>query len=165
MKNDAERFKEIASNLLQNAVKYTDQGSITVSIYESQTSDSVVLQVCDTGVGIPPNALNSVFEPFIQVHRTSTENSRGGIGLGLSIVKKHIEQMSGTITVESELGKGSKFTVSFPRLYRNTKKRRYGLWRKFKFPFWLEKDNNASVQGPVIRRKQTEETTRAPGMI
>ncbi|MCE3242639.1 MAG: multi-sensor signal transduction histidine kinase, partial [Deltaproteobacteria bacterium] len=88
MKNDPQRFKEIASNLLQNAVKYTDQGLIVVMLHDSKMPDTIVLEVTDTGVGIPATALSSVFDPFIQVHKTSTEHSRGGIGLGLSIVKK-----------------------------------------------------------------------------
>lgn len=115
--NDPERFKEIASNLLQNAVKYTDRGSITVTLNESRSTNSVVLEVSDTGVGIPPTAVGNIFEPFIQAHKTSTENSRGGIGLGLSIVKKHIEQMHGSISVVSDLTKGSSFKVTFPSLF------------------------------------------------
>jgi signal transduction histidine kinase len=102
MKNDPQRFKEIASNLLQNAVKYTDQGLIVVTLHDSKVPDNIVLEVSDTGVGIPTNALSSVFDPFIQVHKTSTEHSRGGIGLGLSIVKKHVEQMNGKIIVQRE---------------------------------------------------------------
>jgi K+-sensing histidine kinase KdpD len=93
------------------------------------------LEVSDTGVGIPTHALSSVFDPFIQVHKTSTEHSRGGIGLGLSIVKKHIEQMNGKISVESELGKGTKFTIVFPRAYQCLKRRRFGLLTMLKLPF------------------------------
>ena len=135
MKNDPQRFKEIASNLLQNAVKYTDQGLIIVMLHESKAPENIVLEVSDTGVGIPPNALSSVFDPFIQVHKTSTEHSRGGIGLGLSIVKKHIEQMNGKIAVESELGKGSKFKITFPRNYQSHGQRRYRLLSKLMLPF------------------------------
>ncbi len=135
MKNDPQRFKEIASNLLQNAVKYTDQGLIIVTLHESKAPDNIVLEVSDTGVGIPTNALSSVFDPFIQVHKTSTEHSRGGIGLGLSIVKKHIEQMNGKIAVESELGKGSKFKITFPRNYQSHGQRRYRFLSKLMLPF------------------------------
>jgi signal transduction histidine kinase len=135
MKNDPQRFKEIASNLLQNAVKYTDQGLIIVMLHDSKVPDVIVLEVSDTGVGIPTHAVSSVFEPFIQVHKTSTEHSRGGIGLGLSIVKKHIEQMNGKITVESELGKGSKFKITFPRNYQNRGRRRYKFLSMLMLPF------------------------------
>ncbi|MCE3240313.1 MAG: Sensory transduction histidine kinase, partial [Deltaproteobacteria bacterium] len=79
--------------------------------------------------------LSSVFDPFIQVHKTSTEHSRGGIGLGLSIVKKHIEQMNGKIAVESELGKGSKFKITFPRNYQNRRQRRYKFLSMLVLPF------------------------------
>jgi signal transduction histidine kinase len=153
MKNDPERFKEIASNLLQNAVKYTDQGLITVCLHESRHGDTIVLEVSDTGVGIPANSLSNVFEPFIQVHKTSTENSRGGIGLGLSIVKKHIEQMNGKLEVESELGKGSKFTITFPRQYQQANKGKYRFLNKIRFPFLFPKDGYTLIRHPVKHRK------------
>jgi len=117
MKSDPDRFKEIASNLLQNAVKYTDRGSITVRL-DTLPTDSIVLEVADTGMGIPATAIKTIFEPFIQVHKTSSTNSRGGIGLGLSIVKKHTEQLNGTISVLSDTGKGSTFRVILPRVYK-----------------------------------------------
>ena len=164
MKSDPERFKEIASNLLQNAVKYTDEGLIIVSVHDSKASDTIVLEVSDTGIGIPANALNNVFEPFIQVHKTSTENSRGGIGLGLSIVKKHIEQMNGTVKIESELGKGSKFTITFPRLYRHPGKRKYAFLRKIKFPFLRPKQGYASLRQPMQHRPH-DQMTRDTGGI
>ncbi|MPZ75838.1 MAG: hypothetical protein GEU77_04890 [Deltaproteobacteria bacterium] len=156
IKNDPERFKEVASNLLQNAVKYTDQGSITVTLDQSRRSGSVILEVIDTGVGIPPNAVGSIFEPFIQAYKTSTENSRGGIGLGLSIVKKHIEQMNGTISVESELGKGSKFKVVFPRRYRSDGKRRFGFFRKIRLPFSLPIPRRVFVRNKSMKPTQSK---------
>ena len=115
MRSDATRVKELVSNLLQNAVKYTDRGSISVRISNAPVADSVMIEVQDTGMGISEQHLTSIFEPFMQVHKTSSENSRGGIGLGLSIVKKHLDQIHGTITVESELGKGSLFRIVLPR--------------------------------------------------
>ncbi len=160
MKNDPQRFKEIASNLLQNAVKYTDQGLIVVMLHESKMPDIIVLEVSDTGVGIPANALSSVFDPFIQVHKTSTEHSRGGIGLGLSIVKKHIEQMNGQIAVESELGKGSKFKITFPRNYQNRRQRRYKFLSMLMRPFSKARptglflhNTSASMAEPVKRAR------------
>ncbi|TMA63882.1 MAG: HAMP domain-containing histidine kinase [Deltaproteobacteria bacterium] len=121
--SDATRLKEVISNLLQNAVKYTDRGSITVRSKKMPTQDSVSVEVKDTGMGISEQHLTNIFEPFMQVHKTSTENSRGGIGLGLSIVKKHLEQMGGTISVESELGKGSIFRIILPRKHDKQKSR------------------------------------------
>jgi signal transduction histidine kinase len=121
LKTDPERFKEVVSNLLQNAVKYTDRGSISVRLSWS-TTDVATLEVSDTGIGIAQHHLTSIFDPFMQAHKTSSENSRGGIGLGLSIVKKHIEQMKGVITVESELGKGTTFRVRLPRAYEEKRR-------------------------------------------
>ncbi len=113
--SDSTRIKEVVSNLLQNAVKYTDRGSITVRLKNASSGDSVMIEVQDTGMGISEQHLTSIFEPFMQVHKTSSENSRGGIGLGLSIVKRHLEQIGGTINVESELGRGSLFRITLPR--------------------------------------------------
>ncbi len=132
LKSDADRVKDILSNLLQNAVKYTVQGSIFVSVRELPATDSIILEVADTGIGIPEHYLPTIFEPFRQVHKTSTGNSRGGIGLGLSIVKKHVEQIKGTITVESELGKGSTFKIILPRIYQATEARHRKLLRRLK---------------------------------
>lgn len=123
IRSDATRLKEVISNLLQNAVKYTDRGSITVRSKKLPNANSIAVEVQDTGMGISEQHLTNIFEPFMQVHKTSTENSRGGIGLGLSIVKKHLDQMGGTINVESELGKGSIFRIVLPRNYDNRKSR------------------------------------------
>jgi signal transduction histidine kinase len=123
IRSDLTRVKEVISNLLQNAVKYTDHGSVTVRVVKVTTKDSIVVEVEDTGMGISEHHLASIFEPFMQAHKTSSENSRGGIGLGLSIVKKHLEQIKGTIDVESELGKGTKFRVNLPRSYDKPRSR------------------------------------------
>jgi signal transduction histidine kinase len=127
IESDAERLKEILSNLLQNAVKYTDKGSISMRVEQLSGTDSILFEISDTGIGIPQHHLNTVFEPFIQVHKTSTGTSRGGIGLGLSIVKKHIEQLKGTITLESEVGNGSTFTFVLPRLFEKRQVRKNRL--------------------------------------
>ena len=122
VRSDATRLKEVISNLLQNAVKYTDKGSITVRTAKLP-SNAIMVEVEDSGMGISETHLATIFEPFMQVHKTSTENSRGGIGLGLSIVKKHLEQIGGTISVKSELGKGSTFRIVLPRNYDKQKSR------------------------------------------
>ena len=115
LKTDPERFKEIVSNLLQNAIKYTDKGIISLRL-NALSDHAVALEVSDSGIGIAHHHLSSIFDPFMQAHKTSSENSRGGIGLGLSIVKKHVEQMQGTVAVESELGRGTTFKVVLPRM-------------------------------------------------
>ncbi len=124
MRSDPERIKEVVSNLLQNAVKYTDRGTVSVSVHRSAAGNSVMIQVADTGMGIPGQYLSSIFEPFMQAHKTPTDNGRGGIGLGLSIVKKHLEQIGGTIDVESEVGKGSQFKIIVPRVFHVKKPRK-----------------------------------------
>jgi len=132
LRTDPERLKEILSNLLQNALKYTDAGSIRVSVSNRPKSDLFIFEVADTGLGIPEHHLSSIFEPFIQVHKSSSGNSRGGIGLGLSIVKKHIEQLNGTIRVESQVGKGTTFSVTLPQLHRAAGLRRWRLLQGLK---------------------------------
>jgi signal transduction histidine kinase len=118
--SDPWRLKEILNNLMQNAVKFTDQGSVSVRIRYLSTTDSIALQVSDTGVGIPKNSLSTIFDPYVQSHATSSQERSGGFGLGLSIVKKNVEQLHGTIDVESELGKGTVFRIIFPRVYQET---------------------------------------------
>ena len=122
VRSDATRLKEVISNLLQNAVKYNDHGSVTMRTGKLP-DNTIMIEVEDSGMGISDTHLTSIFEPFMQVHKTSTENSRGGIGLGLSIVKRHLEQIGGTISVKSELGKGSTFRIVLPRNYGKQRSR------------------------------------------
>jgi len=123
IRSDLTRVKEVISNLIQNAVKYTDRGSITVRMAKLSSTDAIMVEVEDTGMGISEHHMASIFEPFMQAHKTSSEHSRGGIGLGLSIVRKHLEQIKGTIHVESELGKGSTFRIILPRNHEKPRSR------------------------------------------
>lgn len=146
VRSDAMRVKEVISNLLQNAVKYTDHGSVTVRIDKVPAKDSLLIEVADTGMGISEQHLTSIFEPFMQAHKTSTTNSRGGIGLGLSIVKKHLEQIRGMISVESELGKGSTFRIVLPRNYENKASQKSWISRLLDFrPFVI------GTKQPVVK--------------
>ncbi len=149
--SDTERVKEVLSNLLQNALKYTDRGFISVRVEPLPATDSILFEVSDSGMGIPQHYLNTIFEPFIQVHKTSTEQSRGGIGLGLSIVKKHLEQLKGTITVDSELGKGSTFRIVLPRVFDGRHLPRRRLLTLIKSPF-LRADKNANTTAEHRKR-------------
>ena len=143
LRTDPERLKEILSNLLQNALKYTDSGSIRVSVSNRPKSDLFIFEVTDTGLGISEHHLSSIFEPFIQVHKSSSGNSRGGIGLGLSIVKKHVEQLNGTIRVESQVGKGTTFSVTLPQLHRAAGLRRWRVLQGLKvaMPSFIRRTN------------------------
>jgi len=158
IRTDTDRIKEILSNLLQNALKYTDRGSITMRLHALRTKD-VILEVADTGIGIPEKFLKTIFDPFVQVHKTSTENARGGIGLGLSIVKKHVEQIRGTITVESEVGKGSTFRIILPRLYEQRDSKRRQLLGLIKLPYRNRHDPAPQPAGV----DKSREPTRAVG--
>ncbi len=108
---DEDGLTKIASNLLGNAIKFTAQGSVTLRMLWHGTTWSI--QVQDTGIGIPTDAREYIFEEFRQVDG-SFKRQYGGTGLGLSIVKKVTNLMNGQITVESSLGGGSTFTVTLP---------------------------------------------------
>ena len=109
---DRARLYQLLLNLVSNAVKYTPEGG-KVSIGLSKVNDWARLVVTDTGIGIPPEELPHVFERFYRVDKARSR-SEGGTGLGLSIVKHVVERMRGRVTVESELGKGTCFTMILP---------------------------------------------------
>jgi signal transduction histidine kinase len=111
IRTDPEKLKVVLRNLIGNAVKFTPQGSITVKA--SPKRGGVEVSVTDTGVGIPPDAVAVIFEPFRQVDSSATRQY-GGAGLGLHIVKRLLELLGGNIAVESEVGRGSTFRVWIP---------------------------------------------------
>jgi predicted ATPase/signal transduction histidine kinase len=116
---DEEGLRHVVINLLSNAIKFTDAGEVLVRArVEGQANGDVmlVITVADTGVGIPADALETIFEEFQQVE--GGIQKREGTGLGLPIAKKWVELLGGSIAVESELGKGSTFTVSIPVVYQ-----------------------------------------------
>ncbi|HET6863627.1 MAG TPA: ATP-binding protein [Candidatus Saccharimonadales bacterium] len=110
---DASRIREVFQNLIDNAIKYTLSGSITLRL----TGDTNVIQVQvqDTGTGIPAEDIPHLFQKFYRVD-SSTTRTVGGTGLGLFICKKIVELYNGRIWVESQLGKGSTFFINLPRL-------------------------------------------------
>jgi signal transduction histidine kinase/CheY-like chemotaxis protein len=108
---DENRLKQILSNLMDNAVKFTPQGTITIAGYLE--GDFAFIEVRDTGRGIPPNSLKDIFSSYEQIPSTSREAT--GTGLGLAITKQLVELHGGRIFAESRLGKGSCFTFSLPR--------------------------------------------------
>jgi signal transduction histidine kinase len=111
IKTDRDKLKQILFNLLSNAAKFTEQGEITVSA--ARENGHLKLAVADSGIGMTPAALEHIFEEFQQAEKT-TASRYGGTGLGLAIVKKFTNLMGGDIAVESEIGKGSKFTITLP---------------------------------------------------
>lgn len=109
---DTEKLTQVMINLLDNAIKYTgERGQITVEAYK--TKDGTGIAVKDTGLGIPKKDLSRIFERFYRVDQARSREL-GGTGLGLSIVKHIIEAHGGRVSVESEIGKGSRFTVLLP---------------------------------------------------
>jgi signal transduction histidine kinase len=108
---DRVKLKMVLKNLVENAVKFTEQGR--VGLEAAGRDGGVEFRVTDTGIGIPPEAQEVIFEPFRQV---GAGPRHGGAGLGLYIVKQLLAALGGTITVESEVGKGSTFLVWLPRL-------------------------------------------------
>jgi PAS domain S-box-containing protein len=109
---DPARIQQILINLVGNAIKFTDEGIVKVRVHRPDRSHWAIC-VSDTGSGIPNEAHSLIFEPFRQVDGSATREY-GGTGLGLSIVKQLTTLMSGRITVESEMGQGSEFTVVLP---------------------------------------------------
>ena len=110
---DVEKVQQILINLLTNAMKFTDRGG-SVRLWCDDTDDSVAISVEDTGTGIPDTQLERVFAPFVQVDGRLTRTQEG-VGLGLSISRDLARGMGGEITVRSELGIGSTFTLTLPR--------------------------------------------------
>jgi len=116
LRGDQTRFKQILLNLLGNAVKFTETGSITVSVrLQEQRNDQLVLEidVKDTGIGISPQTLDMIFEPFTQAE-TSLTKKYGGTGLGLAICKRLVSMMGGQLWAESVEGVGSTFHLTAP---------------------------------------------------
>jgi signal transduction histidine kinase len=110
---DQEKVQQIVLNLLSNAIKFTEGGG-RVTLEWMALDSTVLTRVQDSGCGIPPDRLDNVFEPFVQVDSSRTR-PQGGTGLGLSISRDFALGMGGQLLVESELGKGSTFTLVLPQ--------------------------------------------------
>ncbi|MEQ8191038.1 MAG: response regulator [Candidatus Eremiobacterota bacterium] len=111
IKGDPARLRQIIINLIGNAIKFTDKGEVLLNVATEQSDGHTVMlhfTVSDTGIGIPANKIDTIFESFTQVDG-STTRKYGGTGLGLTISKQLVKLMKGNIWVESEQGKGSKF--------------------------------------------------------
>jgi PAS domain S-box-containing protein len=108
---DTTKFTSIAHNLIKNAIKFTNKGNI--SIASKKDVKNLTISVKDTGIGIPKDRQDAIFDRFIQAD-PGDKNAMEGSGLGLSIVKAYVEMMGGTIRLESEPGKGSCFTIQIP---------------------------------------------------
>src|SRR5215467_241300 len=121
LKTDRDKLKQAALNLLSNAAQFTERGEIKVAAW--QENGNLKLTVSDTGIGMKQEALNYIFDEFRQADMSSTRRY-GGTGLGLAIVKRFINLMGGEIGVESEVGKGSKFTITIPMNLKTSREMR-----------------------------------------
>jgi len=109
---DRDRLEQVLGNLLENAVKYSPDGS-EIFVNVEERNDTVVTSVCDRGIGIPTDELAQVFERFHRGRHVSSTNY-GGLGLGLYITKQIVERHGGSIWVESKEGSGTTFYFSLP---------------------------------------------------
>ncbi|HVV52650.1 MAG TPA: ATP-binding protein, partial [Polyangia bacterium] len=112
-RGDADRFRQIMTNLVGNAIKFTEAGG-RVMIGGELRAEAVTVVVTDTGVGIPDAYLEKIFQEFVQVDQTLARR-QGGTGLGLAIARRLARLMGGDIQVDSVLGRGSRFSLTLPR--------------------------------------------------
>jgi signal transduction histidine kinase len=110
IETDVGKLKTVVRNLVHNALKFTERGSVTLGARLTADGE-VAITVADTGCGIPSDALGYVFEMFRQVPGTQG----GGVGLGLHIVRRFADALGASVRVESEAGEGTCFTVTLPR--------------------------------------------------
>jgi signal transduction histidine kinase len=116
IETDLTKLTTVLDNLINNAIKFTAVGSVTVRVRDLPADNRVEFQVEDTGRGIDERELSRIFEPFYQVSGAVTHPS-GGVGLGLAIVQRYLTLLGGSISVRSRVGEGATFTVRLP--YRN----------------------------------------------
>jgi len=138
LQGDPIRLKQILINLITNAIKFTNQGQIILSISSEETSGQdylLHLEVSDTGIGISKENLSQIFEEFVQLDTDITQKQRGA-GLGLAIVKKLVLLQNGEIEVDSYPGKGTRFTLQIPYCKGN--------------PDRIKKTNNRAVGNPIV---------------
>jgi signal transduction histidine kinase len=111
---DLTKVRQMLLNLLSNACKFTQRGTITLAVEREADGagedDRIVLRVTDTGIGMTPAQMDRLFEAFAQADAATT-SQYGGTGLGLAITKRFCQMMGGDVSVESEAGRGSTFTI------------------------------------------------------
>jgi signal transduction histidine kinase len=112
VRTDPDKLRQILVNLVSNSVKFTEPGG-RIAVRCAETKDAMAIEVSDTGRGIPPDKLDAVFEPFVQLDSGLTRTTEG-TGLGLAISRGLARGMGADLTVRSELGVGSVFTLTLP---------------------------------------------------
>jgi signal transduction histidine kinase len=118
LETDRVKLQEIVRNLVDNALKFTDEGTVAVTARPASNGQAVVIEVNDTGRGIAPDEIATIFEPFRQA---GVFRDNAGVGLGLSIVKQLVEALGGTVSVTSVVASGSRFRVEVPYVLADTR--------------------------------------------
>jgi signal transduction histidine kinase len=119
LKTDRQKIKQIVINFLTNAIKFTPQGSVEVRVAYVTERDQIAIAVVDTGIGISPDDRERIFEDFRQADNSPTREYTGA-GLGLAICRRLAGMLDGSIVLESDIGRGSTFTLIVPREVRRT---------------------------------------------
>lgn len=119
IQSDRSKLKHILRNLIDNAIKFTDVGTVTITVRYLAPKKLLEFKIADSGVGIPATQLTAIFERFRQAESADAATRRGGFGLGLYVVKKFIDVLGGSIDVESHPGAGSTFTLQIPAQSRD----------------------------------------------
>lgn len=119
MHSDQTKLRQNLFNLLSNAAKFTEEGRVTLTLRRDKRPDGdwLMFKVSDTGIGMTPEQQERLFDAFTQADASTTRNY-GGTGLGLSITRSFCRMIGGVVTVESELGKGSTFTMEIPAEFK-----------------------------------------------
>ena len=122
MQADQMRLRQALLNLMSNANKFTERGAIGIDAHQGHENgrDWITIAVADTGIGMTPEQIGKLFQEFSQASST-TASKYGGTGLGLAISRRFCQMMGGDITVESEPGRGSTFTIRLPRIVEGQK--------------------------------------------
>ena len=119
MRTDRDKLKHVLQNLINNALKFTDEGKVNVTARQIPGSAHVELADGDTGIGVPDDELPNIFDRFRQLDSSRTR-AYGGVGLGLHIVKTFTELLGGSVKATSKPGQVSTLTVTLPCIYRDS---------------------------------------------
>ena len=153
VEGDPTRLRQVIGNLLDNAIKFTDSGSIHLSVTTGETPDQIVFSIKDTGIGMNADQLNRIFQPFVQADQSTTRRF-GGTGLGTGISKQIVEMMGGEMWVDSTEGEGSNFQFMVPlpvasstenALFANVEDERFQSTRIFNVLIAEDVETNADL--------------------
>ena len=153
VEGDPTRLRQVVGNLLDNAIKFTDSGSIHLSVTTGETPDQIVFSIEDTGIGMNADQLNRIFQPFVQADQSTTRRF-GGTGLGTGISKQIVEMMGGEMWVDSVEGEGSHFQFMIPlpvassaenALFANVEDERFQSTRIFNVLIAEDVETNADL--------------------